>query len=583
MLDLLIRGGTVIDGSGAARITADVGIVDGRITAVGRLSDTARRTIDADGLIVAPGFIDGHTHMDAQVMWDAPGTSSCYNGVTSVVMSNCGFTLAPCKPADRQWYANCLSYVEDIPAAAMAAGMDWTWESFAEYLQAVERRPKALNYAMYVGHSALRMYVMGRRALSDEATDEEIATMAAMAQEAMRAGAIGVSTSRAHTHLTPEGQPVASRQASWHELERIVASMAALGTGIFQVGSDVRSHASNVAMLDELKRLALAYKRTIMFGLISTRQGDDPASWRTQAQVIEDTNRAGGRMFGQVSTRSINAIYSLKSYLPFDVLPEWKLVRERPLPEQLQMLRDPARRRALVEAEQRMKPKDNVLQGGGAATLDPRKPDYEQLFALKSMDWDDPTVAELSRVRGTHPVETMIELALADPDQIFVWPVVNEDREDVLGMLKRDTTLATFSDAGAHSAQEMGACLQTHFLHYWVNKRGAFTLEHAVRKMTRDIAEAFELKDRGLLKPGYKADVVLFEADRVRPCLPRVENDLPGGARRLVQKAEGIRATIVNGAVTMENGRSTGTFTGEVMKGAAASSALSPQAGRGLG
>ncbi len=568
MLDLLIRGGSVIDGSGAERRTADVGVVDGRIAAVGRLSDAARHTIDADGLIVAPGFIDGHTHMDAQVMWDPLGTSSCYNGVTSVVMSNCGFTLAPCKPADRDWYANCLSYVEDIPAEAMAAGIDWTWESFAEYLQAVERRPKALNYAMYVGHSALRMYVMGRRALTEAASEDEIRAMARLAQEAMRSGAIGVSTSRAHTHLTPEGTPVASRQASWHELEQIVAAMAKLGTGIFQIGSDILNHGTNVAMLERLKHLTLTYKRTIMFGLLSTRQGNDPASWRTQAKAIQDANQAGGRMFGQVGTRSINAIYSLKSYLPFDVLPEWKVVRERPLAEQLQMLRDPARRRALIEAEQRMKPKDNVLQGGGAATLDPRKPDYEQLFALKGMDWDDPTVAELSRARGTHPVETMIELSLENPDQIFVWPVVNEDREDLLGMLKHDFALATFSDAGAHSAQEMGACLQTHFLHYWVNRRGAFTLEQAVRKMTHDIADAFELKDRGLLKPGYKADVVLFEADRVRPCVPKIETDLPGGARRLVQKADGIRATIVNGALTMENGQSTGSFTGEVMKGA---------------
>ena len=568
MLDLLIRGGTVIDGSGAARRTADVGIAAGRVAAVGRVTEAARHTIDADGLIVAPGFIDGHTHLDAQVMWDPLGTSSCYNGVTSVVMSNCGFTLAPCKPGDRDWYANCLSYVEDIPAAAMAAGMAWTWESFAEYLAAVERRPKGLNYAMYVGHSALRMYVMGRRALTDEATDAEIHTMARLAQDALRAGAIGVSTSRAHTHLTPDGLPVASRLASWHELETIVAAMAELGTGIFQVGSDILSHGTNVAMLERLKHLTLTYKRTMMFGLLSTRQGDDPVSWRTQAAAIQDANGAGGRMFGQVSTRSINAIYSLKSYLPFDVLPEWQEVRARPLAEQLQMLRDPERRRALVAAEQRMKPKDNKLQGGGAATHDPRKPDYEQLFALESMDWDDPTVAELSRARGTHPVETMIELSLENPDQVFVWPVVNEDREDVLGMLKHDFALATFSDAGAHSAQEMGACLQTHFLNYWVNKRGAFTLEQAVRKITHDIAAAFELKDRGLVQPGYKADLVLFEADRVRPRLPKIETDLPGGARPRVQKADGIRATIVNGALTMENGESTGRFAGEVMKGA---------------
>ena len=570
MLDLHIRGGTVVDGSGAGRRAADVGIAKGRITAIGRITEPARHTIDADGLIVAPGFIDGHTHLDAQVMWDPLGTSSCYHGVTSVVMSNCGFTLAPCKPADREWYANCLSYVEDIPVAAMAAGIDWTWESFPEYLAAVERRPKGLNYAMYVGHSALRMYVMGRRALSEEATEDEVRTMAKLAQEALRAGAIGVSTSRAHTHMTPDGTPVASRQATWRELETIVAAMAELGTGIFQVGSDILNHGTNVAMLEQLKRLTLAYKRTMMFGLISTKQGDDPVQWRAQAQAIQDANTAGGRMFGQANTRSINAIYSLKSYLPFDQLPEWKEIRARPIGEQLQLLREPERRRALIAAEARMKPKDNKLQGGGAATQDPRKPDYDQLFVLQTMDWDDPTVAQLARARGTHPVETMIDLLLDNPDQVFVWPVVNEDREDVLGMLKHDFALATFSDAGAHSAQEMGACLQTHFLNYWVNKRGAFTLEQAVRKMTRDIADAFELKDRGRLEPGYKADVVLFEADRVRPCLPKIETDLPGGARRLVQKAEGIRATIVNGTLTMENGESTGHFAGEVMKGAGA-------------
>ena len=567
MLDLLIRGGTVIDGSGAPRFAADVGVSGDRIAAIGRVGEPARRVIDAGGLIVAPGFIDGHTHMDAQIMWDPLGTSSCYHGVTSVVMSNCGFTLAPCKPADREWYASCLSYVEDIPAAAMAAGIDWSWESFPEYLAAVERRPKALNHAMYVGHSALRMYVMGRRALTDEASDEEIGAIVQLVQEALRAGAIGVSTSRTHTHHTPDGTPVASRLAAWKEIEQIFAAMAGLGTGIFQIGPEIVSHGANVAFLERMKRLALAYRRPIMFGLLSTRQGDDPVSWQTQAKVIKDVNEAGGRMFGQGTTRSINAIFSLKSYLPFDVLPEWKEVRALPLEEQQRLLRDPAKRRQLVAAEQKMKPKDNKLQGGGAATTDPRKPDYDSLYALKGVDWDDPTVGALSRARGSHPVETMIDLSLENPDQIYVWPVVNESREDILGMLTHDFALATFSDSGAHSAQEMGSSLQTHFLHYWVNKRGAFTLEQAIRKMTFDIARAFGLKARGLIKENYKADLVLIEADRVRPCLPKIETDLPGGARRLVQKAEGIHASIVNGEPIMQNGVSTGSFPGEVLKG----------------
>src|SRR5882724_11070927 len=570
-LDLLIRGGTVIDGSGGKRFVADVGISNGRIAKIGRITDAATRTIDADGLIVSPGFIDGHTHMDAQVMWDPLGSCSCYHGVTSVVMSNCGFTLAPCKPADREWVANSLSYVEDISTDAMKAGIDWTWESFPEYMAAVERRPKALNHAMYIGHSAIRMYVMGRRAVTDKATDEEIDRMARLVQEALKAGAMGFSTSRTHTHLTPDGTPVVSRIAAWEEIERMVAAMGELDAGIFQAGPDVLDRAVNDAFLARMKHFALTYKRPIMFGLISTLQGEDPPSWRSQTNAIAEVNAAGGRMFGQGTTRSINAMFSLKSYLPFDVLPAWKKIRSLPLEEQRKRLRDPAVRWELVAAEATMKPKDNKMQGGGAATTDPRKPDYDNLFALKGVDWDDPTINELAHQGGKHPVEVMIDLSLANADQIYQQPIVNEGREDVLAMLKHDATVATFSDSGAHVAQEMGSSLQTPLIHYWVDKRGAFTLEQAVKKLSHDIAQAFELIGRGLLKEGYKADLLLFEEGRVRPCLPTVESDLPGGARRLVQKAEGIRATIVNGVVTLENGESTGRFAGEVIKGKLAS------------
>ncbi len=572
-LDLLLRGGTVVDGSGGKRFTADVGIANGRIAQIGRVSEAARRTIDADGLIVSPGFIDGHTHMDAQVMWDPLGTCSCYHGVTTVVMSNCGFTLAPCKPADRQWYANSLSYVEDISADAMAAGIDWTWESFAEYMAAVERRPKALNHAMYIGHSAVRMYVMGKRALTDRANAEEIGRMAQIVQDALRAGALGFSSSRTHTHFSPDGTPVASRIAGWDEIEGIVAAMAQLGAGIYQTGPDILTRADNRAFLECMRHLALTYKRPVMFGIVSTRQGEDPCSWDYQTEFIDAINAAGGRVFGQGTTRSINAIFSLKSYLPFDVLPAWKAVRALPLAEQKKRLRDAAVRRELIAAEAAMKPQDNKLQGGGAATTDARKPDYGNLYVMQGVDWDDPTVEQLARARGQHPVEVMIDLSLADENQVYVQPLVNESPEDVLGLLKHQHTLTTFSDSGAHVAQEMGSSLQTHMLHYWVNKRAAFTLEQAVKRLTYDNAQAFELPERGLLKEGYKADVLLFDAARVRPLLPTVESDLPGGARRLVQKAEGIHASIVNGAVTLEDGVPAGVYAGEVIKGKLASSA----------
>jgi len=566
-LDLLIRNGTIVDGSGAARYRGDVGIKDGQIVEIGRIRAVAERTLDADGLIVAPGFIDGHTHMDAQVAWDQIGSCSCWHGVTTVIMGNCGFALAPCKAAEREWFARCLTAVEDIPTEAMLAGIDWTWETFPEYLATVDRLPKAINYGAYIGHSALRMYVMGQRALSDRATEDDLARMAAAVKEAIRAGAMGFSSSRATTHVTPDNTPVASRIADWSEVDRLVGAMAELNAGIFQVGPDTSGGEAQRRFLARLKQVAVETGRPVMFGTISSRQGDKPNPWTYQLEYLDDCAAAGARMWGQTTTRSINAIFSLKSYLPFDVLPVWRALRHLPLDEQKQRLADPATRRQLVAAEAEMKPRGNVFQGGGAATTDPRKPDYDNLYAMKSVDWDDPTVAQLSAQRGKHPVEVMIDLVLENDNQVFIQPLVNEQPDHVLGMLKHPRTLATFSDSGAHVCQEMGSSLQTHMLSYWVRAKRAFTLEEAVRKLTFDNASAWELNDRGLLRTGYKADLVLFDEVRVRPAMPSVETDLPGGARRLVQKAEGIAAVVVNGQVTLENGDATGRMPGALLRG----------------
>ncbi len=567
-LDLIVRGGTIVDGSGMGRYRADVGIRDGRIVEIGRIRAPARQVVDADGLIVAPGFIDGHTHMDAQVNWDPSGTCSCWHGVTTVVMGNCGFALAPCPPDQREWFARCLTAVEDIPLEAMVAGIDWRWETFPEYLQTVERLPKALNYGSYIGHSALRMYAMGERALSEAATEDDLARMAAAVREAIRAGAMGFSSSRAGTHIRPDGGPVASRVAEWHEIDVLVGAMAELDAGIFQVGPDVSNGATQIAFLDRLRQVALRSGRPVMFGTISTRQGDSPNPYTYQLDYLDRCIADGARMWGQTTTKSINAIFSMKSYLPFDVLPAWKPLRDLPLAEQKRRLADPETRRALVADEARMKPRDNVFQGGGAATTDPRKPDYANLFAMQGVDWDDPTVEQLSRQRGQHPVETMIDLMLANENQVFVQPLVNESPDHVLDMLRHPWTLATFSDSGAHVCQEMGSSLQTHMLSYWVRQRQAFTLEQAVRMLTFDNAAAWELNDRGLVRTGFAADLVLFDEKTVRPAMPTVETDLPGGARRLVQKAEGIPAMIVNGQVTFRDGEATGAHSGMLLKGA---------------
>lgn len=570
-LDLLIKNGTVVDGSGLPRYRADIGVKSGRIVEIGRIRAAAERVIDANGLIVAPGFIDGHTHMDAQVAWDPIGSCSCWHGVTSVVMGNCGFALAPCKPEDREWFARCLTAVEDIPTEAMLAGIDWSWETFPEYLANVELLPKALNYGMYIGHSALRMYAMGKRALDEKATEDDLRAMAHAVTEAIRAGALGFSTSRATTHIRPDGGPVASRIADWEEIDRLVGAMAELDSGIFQIGPDISGGEAQRLFLDRLRKVALDTGRPIMFGTLATKQGVEPNPWDYQLRWIDETVAQGGRIWGQATTRSINAIFSLKSYLPFDYLPVWRELRALPLAEQKARLRDPEMRARLVAAEAGMKPKGPEMQGGGAATTDPRKPDYANLFPMFDTDWDDPSVAELARRRNRHPVETIIDLCLENDDRVLVQPLVNESPEDVLGLLKHSRTLATFSDSGAHVCQEMGSSLQTHLLSYWVRKRQQFTLEEAVRMLTFDNASAWELPERGLIRAGYAADIVVFDEMRIRPLLPKVEQDLPGGARRLVQKADGIAATIVNGAVAFENGEATGDYAGQVLKGRLAS------------
>ena len=565
-LDLVIKNGTVVDGSGMPRYRADVGISGGRVVEIGRIVAPANRIIDADGLIVAPGFIDGHTHMDAQVAWDPLGSCSCWHGVTSVVMGNCGFALAPCKADDREWFARCLTAVEDIPTEAMMAGIDWTWETFPEYVATVERLPKAINYGMYIGHSALRMYAMGRRGLDERANEDDLRRMAQAVAEAVRAGAMGFSTSRATTHITPDGSPVASRIADWEEIDRLVAAMASLDAGIFQIGPDISGGEAQRVFLERLRRVALESGRPIMLGVLATRQGVNPNPWDYQTRYLDEVSAAGGRMFGQATTRSINAVFSLKSYLPFDGLPGWQALRQLPLEDQKAWLADLEVRRRLVAEETRMKPRDSVLQGGGAATTDPRKPDYDNLYPMLGVDWDDPSVADLARQSGKHPIETIIDLCLEDDNRVFVQPLVNESPADVLGILKHPRTLATFSDSGAHVCQEMGSSLQTHLLSYWVRNKQQFTLEEAVRMLTFDNASAWELPDRGLLRIGYAADVVLFDEQRVKPRLPTVEQDLPGGARRLVQKADGIAATIVNGVVAFANGEATGEFAGCVLK-----------------
>ena len=307
-----------------------------------------------------------------------------------------------------------------------------------------------------------------------------------------------------------------------------------------------------------------------MLGALSSTQGDNPNPFTYQFEWMDQVAADGGRVIAQATTRSINALFSLKSYLPFDALPVWNEIRNLPVEEQKARFRDPGVRVDLVAAEAGMKRKGTEFQGGGAATTDPFKPDYANLFPMFDVKWDDPSVEDLARSSGRNPVEVMLDLMTENEDLMFVQPLVNEDRREIREMLKHPRTIPTFSDSGAHVCQEMGSSLQTHLLSYWVRDKQAFTLEEAVRMLTFENAAAWDMHDRGLLRPGHAADILVFDEERIRPCLPTVERDLPGGARRLVQKADGIAATVVNGAVTLRDGEPTGARSGTLVRGAAA-------------
>jgi N-acyl-D-amino-acid deacylase len=564
--DLVIKNGTVVDGSGLPRYRADVGVQHGRIAAIGRIREAAREVIDADGQVVAPGFVDGHTHMDAQIFWDPLGTSSCWHGITSVVMGNCGFTLAPCAAADKHLVVRNLQRAEDIPPEAMEAGIAWRWTTFPEFLDALDALPKGINYAGYIGHSALRTYVMGERAFAQAATEDDLRAMAREVRDAIRAGAIGFTTSRSPAHETPEGRPVASRLATWDEVRRLVGAMGEMNAGIFELAGEGVDRAPGDPGLRpyhvRLRDLAVETGRPITFGVFSRRSVPDV--WRTYLALLDETAAAGGRMFAQVHSRALSALLSFKTQLPFDRLPVWKDLRALPLDEQRRRLRDPGVRRRLVEAS-------GARDGRRPVGTEARPADYDWLLVFDTVEGPHRTVAEVARERGQHPAETMIDLALEkDLDLFFLQPIANEDQDCALELMRHPRTVTTFSDSGAHVSQLMDSSLQTHLLSHWVRARQAFTLEEAVRMLTLVPATLWGFADRGLIREGLAADLVVFDPDTIAAEMPEVVDDLPAGARRLIQRTRGIAATVVNGEVLLRDGKHTGALPGQLLRGPAA-------------
>ena len=556
--DLIVRNGTVIDGSGLPRYRADIAVAGGRIASIGRISERAEEEIDAEGQVVAPGFIDLHTHMDAQVFWDPLGTSSCYHGVTSGGMGNGGFTLAPSREGARELVGRNLERAEDIAADAMDAGIDWCFESFREYVEALERLPKGINYAPCLGHSALRTYVMGERAFEELATDDDLKAMRAELRDGLRAGAVGFTTSRTLNHQTADDRPVASRLAAWDEVCALVDVMREENTGVFEIANEDVIGEQVPPYIDRLLDLAVSCGRPMTWGIGSSRRL--PGGYRSWTDGLERIARAGGRAFGLVHARQFSVVLSFRTHLPFDALPVWSELRARPLAEQAAALRDPQTRKRLVE----------VAKHGPyakAVGAEARKPDYDWVFPLLDPVAQGPSVREIAAQRGADPDETFLDLALeSDLEGMFLQPFANEDPDIVLELMRNPRTVVTFSDSGAHVSQIMDSSIPTHVLAHWTREREALTLEEAVRMLTFEPASAWGFADRGLLREGMAADLVVFDPARVAPRMPEVVTDLPGGCKRLLQKADGFAASVVGGRAVLRDGEPTGANPGRVLR-----------------
>ncbi|MDA8848182.1 amidohydrolase family protein [bacterium] len=555
----------MVDGTGASARRADVAVNDGVITEVGDLNgQQAQRTIDADGHIVSPGFVDVHTHMDAQIAWDPLGECSCFHGVTTAVMGNCGFTLAPVNSDERELVVRNLERAEDISADAMAAGIDWSWETFPEYLDFVDATPKGINYAGYVGHSALRTWAMGERAFEEAANDDDIAKMAAQVQASMRAGAIGFTTSVSGNHETSDDRPVASRFASRSEINALVGAMAELGPGgIFELAQHPNMRSSDPEKREDYARwlidLAVSTGVPLTYGMLAF--GTEEHKWKPVVELLDRITAEGGTAWGQAHSRHFGAILSFQTQLPFDALPVWKEFRAQSLDEQRRALADPTMRQRLIHSA-------DTAEYGRAIGTEARKPEWQYVFPVTAGLPPYETIAELAAARGTSPMETFIDIAVeSDLNMFFMQAAANHDQDRVLEFLRHPQAIPTFSDSGAHVSQIMDSSLQTHMLGHWVRNEQAFTIEQAVHRMTQVPATAWGFLDRGVIAPGMAADINVFDLGTVTPDMPELVYDLPGGARRLRQTASGFKATMVNGQVLLDHGEATGARPGQLLRG----------------
>jgi N-acyl-D-amino-acid deacylase len=554
--DLLVRGGLVVDGSGQPGYHADVGVRDGKIAAIGSLRGTAGRTIDAAGLAVAPGFIDHHTHLDAQILWDPYGTCEPQHGVTSVVMGNCGLTLAPVQPGGEDALVQSFVRVEAMPRVALEQGVPWGWRSFGDYLDRLEGRV-GINVGGLVGHIALRHYALGAEATERRATPDEVTQMQGLLAEGLAAGALGLSTNRNERHMREDGKPVASRLADDEELFALGATLRDANSGVIEtiLGMHQPDHC---AWYDALARHT---RRPILWQLVVHRWAD-PEMWREQLAGIAPTFQAGYRAYGLTNTVPIVNRFNLNNAQVFDEFPTWKT---------LMFLPEPVRKQAFAEAETRQKLRAEMA--APKRTVFHRRWDLVQIIKTvrpENAEYVGLSVAAMAALRGQDPLDAFLDLSLEE-DLATTFKSANSggDLEATAEILQSPYVLVGLSDAGAHVQFDAEFGYGTTLLGLWVREHGAMSLAAAVRKLTFDVALIYGLPGRGLVSPGYAADLTLFDPTTVNACEPEWAEDYPAGTRRLVQRSEGVHYTIVNGQVIYADGRLSGDLPGHVLRGAA--------------
>ena len=571
MHELVIRGGTVVDGTGAAGRTADVAVDGGIITEVGHLGGgAAARTIDADGLLVMPGVVDIHTHYDGQVTWDPLLSPSCWHGVTTVVMGNCGVGFAPVRPGAEAWLIQLMEGVEDIPGTALAEGITWGWESFPEYLDALDAMPRALDVGTQVPHGAVRAYVMGERGARNEpASAEDIAAMAAIVKSGVAAGALGFSTSRTIMHRAVDGEPVPGTFAAEDELFGIGRALGELGTGIFELapagvmGEDLDAPEREAAWM---RRLSAAIGRPVSFALAQHNLA--PEQWRDVLRLAAEATADGADLRAQVAGRPTNMLVGFQTFHPFSGRPTYAAMATLPLPERVARLRLPEVRAAILSESS----PDTPLSAYVNASLDRifpmgEPPDYEPA--------PDRSVAAIARRQGRPAEEVLYDLMLDhDGRNLLMFALLgfsHGNLDAMREMLVHPNAALGLSDGGAHCGVICDASLPTFMLTHWARDRDRgeqLPLELVVAKMTSGTARLYGLGDRGVVAPGYRADLNVVDHQRLALGLPELVFDLPGGARRLIQRADGWTHTLVSGEVTFEDGEPTGARPGRLVRGA---------------